>query len=246
MPGAETPPDPVRGQAGLARLHQQERQELARVMERNRLIESGLMRPDDAQLPPGLEEYCARFGVGETDRDAVLVARTWLDYLDRKGLPSGGFIVRGRNGVGKTTILRATGVELVRRGLPVLSINVPLYQKHILRHLRDEADDCLHSLSRVRVLLLDELGQEPAEIGQYHWVRAFLSPLLNERYEAGLPTLAATLHSPATLMDAWQLKEGAVSAVMSAYDRLRERTQWVEISGPSRRSPRPDFLCDED
>lgn len=103
-----------------------------------------------------------------------------------------GLLLKGSAGCGKTHLVSALAHQLIFMGHTVKFIMVPVLLENIRQSYNkknpDDESNIIQELSRVEVLILDDIGSErPTD-----WVREQLFILVNARYEGMKPTLTTT------------------------------------------------------
>jgi len=139
-------------------------------------------------------------------------------------------ILIGPPGTGKTHLLAAWGAHAVRSGVALRYLATTEYLR-ALRDLMTDREDTVagylvRSARTCGVLLLDDLGAERAS----DWSREELGELIDARYRAALPLVAATNIAP----EEWDGHLGARTA-----SRLREMCRAVYVNGRDRREGEP-------
>lgn len=139
-------------------------------------------------------------------------------------------ILIGPPGTGKTHLLAAWAAHAVRSGVGLRYLATTEYLR-ALRDLMNDKEDVaagylVRSARTCGVLILDDLGAERAS----DWSREELGELIDARYRAALPLIAATNIAP----EEWDAHLGGRTA-----SRLREMCRAVYVEGRDRREGEP-------
>ena len=195
------------------------------------------------------ERECETRGVRRTEkllRDSRLPLEKTHEALDVKRLPprvsrqyaslrDGSFLDRrenvlafGRAGTGKTHLLCALGIELIRRGRRVRFATCALLVQELLLAKRElRLPKMLRDLSRIDALIIDDIGY----VQQSREEMEVLFTLLAERYERGSVLITSNLP-----FSSWEaIFKDAVTAA-AAIDRLVHHSVILELNIPSYRA----------
>jgi DNA replication protein DnaC len=185
---------------------------------------AALERVEPDPLPSGLPAWHAGRSLADLAATATVEQRTALDAAERftqrvaDGVSSGGLLLTGPVGSGKTAVAAAVAVELRRAGV-------------LFRHIRDFLAAAKEEFSqppdgypiteravRARVLVLDDLGAER----RTDWTVDVTRDVLERRHAAQAPTVLTTNLAMVDLRD--HLGE-------RTYSRLFELVERVAVVG---------------
>lgn len=115
------------------------------------------------------------------------VALEWLEeyFADRSGQ---NLVITGEPKTGKTWEASAVAIRLLRRFIPVTSIEVPDLMEQLRPGGEDDHGAGLAPYKATPVLVLDDLGAEKLS----EWVSEQLYSLINSRYKNLMPTIVTT------------------------------------------------------
>ncbi|HOQ75901.1 MAG TPA: ATP-binding protein [Thermoclostridium sp.] len=114
-----------------------------------------------------------RYGSDISPREQILAVRDrCLSFIENFSEPTpANLYFYGAVGTGKTFMAKATGLELINRGYTVLYLSAPTLFE-VIRKARfssddDELDATYRDLVETQLLILDDLGTEPASDARY-------------------------------------------------------------------------------
>lgn len=148
-----------------------------------------------------------------------------------------GMYFYGSPGVGKTFLVSIMAQEYLKRGKSVIFIDVPnLLEK--LRSTYDKGsentiDEMMESLTRVEILILDDLGAENST----EWAIEKLYLIINGRYISNRLTIVTSnynLNDVAVRMNAKKVEGGRITGDRIA-SRVKEMCNVCKIDGADRR-----------
>ena len=173
------------------------------------------------------------FTVDKVNRKAYETAKAYADnFQDFKEKGEGLYFV-GSFGTGKTHLAAAISLYLINKGIPVICRTLIDLLGEIRRTYDNSSTSEYEVLSlykEIDLLVVDDLGKEaPSE-----WALATFYAILNERYEACLPTIITTNYSDQELINRLSLKGDRVTAG-SIVSGLHEVCYSVEMNWKDRR-----------
>lgn len=198
----------------------------------------------DPALTWDLSQFHKAGAVDEYNRMAYGVACEFYRYCKRNmAIPPDGFTLFGQQGAGKTTLQAALARSLCRLGVRCLWVDLPELRLKLASKMTDGSlAEWMNRLSnpRIQVLFLDQMGQEDPST---HWVVEFIGPTIDRRTRRNLPIIGATIHTLDKLRDErWGAWNSSFDGAKSIVDRLGQKSGWVSMDGPSRRTPKWSFL----
>lgn len=183
-----------------------------------------------------LESFMARFGTDRSAKRFVNWARTWAEASADK---RSDVVMVGPNGTGKTGLAVAMMRAAIERGetayfteLETLSIRWRATYGTRDDESGETEAEVLDAMTRVGVLVLDEVtGTKATE-----FIEDKLREIVIVRQRALRPTIL-TMNVPAALGEDAAALEEAMAIILgpTLFDKLRERTQFFAMFGPSRR-----------
>ena len=133
----------------------------------------------------------------------------------------------GSPGVGKTHLATSIGIENARSNHSTYFINCnDLIQSLQKAYLQNRLDDKLKTLSKYKLLIIDELGYLPINIESAN----MLFQLINKRYEK-----ASTIITTNKPFSKWGELFGDITIANAILDRLLHHTHIININGNSYR-----------
>lgn len=173
------------------------------------------------------------FEVNKVNRKAYETAKTYAEgFQDFKEKGEGLYFV-GSYGTGKTHLAAAISLYLINKGTPVICRTLIDLLGEIRRTYdngRTSEYEVLSLYKEIDLLVVDDLGKEsPTE-----WALATFYAILNERYEACLPTVITTNYNDQELINRLSLKGDRITAG-AVVSRLHEICYSVEMNWKDRR-----------
>jgi len=110
----------------------------------------------------------------------------------------------GENGTGKTMLASIAAMARLGSVYKMYEIIVRIKSSYKSSSEEDELD-ILRTLSRTRLLVIDEVGKQFGSESERNW----LSYVIDERYEAGLPTILISNLPPRRWCSEEQVNEGS-------------------------------------
>lgn len=166
-----------------------------------------------------------RYGSDISPREQILAIKDrCVSFIDNFTDPApANFYFFGSAGTGKTFMAKSTGLDLIKRGYTVLYLSAPTLFE-VIRRARfsyddDELDATYRDLVETQLLILDDLGTEPASDARY----AELLTLLEARKTRASRFIARTIISsnldPKQLYQAYN--ERIASRVLGEFDTFK-------------------------
>jgi DNA replication protein DnaC len=173
------------------------------------------------------------FKVDKVNRKAYETAKAYAErFQDFKEKGDGLYFV-GSFGTGKTHLAAAISLDLINKGIPVICRTLIDLLGEIRRTYDNSSTSEYEVLSlykEIDLLVVDDLGKEaPSE-----WALATFYAILNERYEACLPTVITTNYNDQELINRLSLKGDRITAG-AVVSRLHEICYSVEMNWKDRR-----------
>lgn len=167
----------------------------------------------------GLDEVAERFGLPLPE----------IDTPKRRG-----FVLSGKNGVGKTSLAVAIANELINQYKPVVYVRLDDFwaalrerftQKTTYEYAEDAEDEAsvMRLYQQAPVLIVDEFTPDKLT----DWRLNMVHQLINYRYTNDLPTLITTNTKYEEFRDLWSVKDG----VTTTGDRVLAMCHWIEMVG---------------
>lgn len=181
-------------------------------------------------------------GPDRIDEDQLLsgagVPPRFLHATHPRAVEVGDALLDGRNayacgpvGTFKTTLACAALRQVVRHGARCRFLPTRRLLDELRASMGDGADP-LPVYGRVPVLVLDDLGKEPAK----GWVLERVFALVDDRSSRMLPTMVTTQYEPGALIDRLA-REGDRDTATAIVSRLRQDSLKVVTVGPDARRP---------
>lgn len=181
------------------------------------------------------------FQVTSENERAFRICKGYADNF-REKLPErnpepgrNGLFITGPKGTGKTHLAAAIANRIMQEGTAVICMTVIDLLTEIKRtydnQWRGDAEhDLLATYAKVPLLILDDVGKEPAT----EWAVSKLYAIINARYEAYLPTIITTNYTDTELVRRLTPKEtGDQTTADATIDRLREMCAAIVTTGES-------------
>lgn len=151
--------------------------------------------------------------------EAYWACKEYAENLTRH--TKNGLLLAGPVGTGKTHLAAAILKAAFGRGIPAAMVPVPKLLMEMRQAIHtNEAKPLAEKVQNRFFLVLDDLGAERVT----EWTQEALYLLINDRYEAELPTVVTTNCTPEQL--AGQIGDRSV-------DRLREMCRLIVLGGKS-------------
>lgn len=174
------------------------------------------------------------FEVDQTNRKAYEIAKRYADNFQSFKENGEGLYFVGSFGTGKTHLAVAISLHLINQGIPVICKTLIDLLAEIRKTFDDDSSmseyEVLNLYKTIDLLVVDDLGKEPPS----EWALATFYAILNERYEACLPTIITTNYNDKELIDRLSLKGDRITAG-AVVSRLHEVCYSVEMYGKDRR-----------
>jgi len=134
--------------------------------------------------------------------------------------PNGWLVLVGPSGSGKTHIAAAVANQCLERGVPAFFVVVPNLLDHLRSAYRPNAEvgysDLFEQVCAAPVLIMDDLGTESAT----PWAREKLFQIVNQRFNARLPTVVTTNLPLSKLEDPLRTRLGDPSTLLPHADPI--------------------------
>lgn len=173
------------------------------------------------------------FKVDKVNRKAYETAKAYAENFQGFKEKGEGLYFVGSFGTGKTHLAAAISLYLINKGIPVICRTLIDLLGEIRRTYDNSSTSEYEVLSlykEIDLLVVDDVGKEaPTE-----WALATFYAILNERYEACLPTIITTNYNDKELINRLSLKGDRITAG-SIVSRLHEVCYLVEMNWKDRR-----------
>lgn len=151
-------------------------------------------------------------------------------------MPTKGFYIYGKFGVGKSFVLGALANELARLGIQTVMVFVPEFLRELKTAIGDNTlQQKIEFVKKAPVLMLDDLGAESLTA----WTRdEILATILHYRMSEELPTfITSNFNYKALEEHLTQTQKGDHEPIKAAriMERIRAMTEPVEMMGNNRR-----------
>ena len=146
------------------------------------------------------------FIVTGENHQAYQIAKSYADNWEQNAREGKGLYLEGTCGTGKTHLAVAISLELISRGIPVVCKTSIDLLADIKRSYEQDStvseEDVLSAYKGADLLVIDDLGKERAT----EWSVPILYRIINDRYEAMLPTIITTNYNSDVLTEKLTVK----------------------------------------
>ena len=146
------------------------------------------------------------FAITDENRQAYQIAKSYADNWEQNAKEGKGLYLEGTCGTGKTHLAVAISLELISRGIPVVCKTSIDLLADIKRSYEQDStvseEDVLSAYKGADLLVIDDLGKERAT----EWSVPILYRIINDRYEAMLPTIITTNYNSDVLTEKLTVK----------------------------------------
>ena len=166
------------------------------------------------------------FKVTAENSEAFKIAVDYIKQFDKYSAQGKGLYLEGTCGTGKTHLAVAIALKLISKGVPVIcktSIDILGDIKRCYeRNSEVTEEEVLEAYKTVDLLIIDDLGKEQVT----EWSVPVLYSILNERYEALLPTIITTNYNTSALAEKLSAKgdtetaAAIISRFVESYKRV--------------------------
>lgn len=166
------------------------------------------------------------FKVTAENSEAFKIAVDYIKQFDKYSAQGKGLYLEGTCGTGKTHLAVAIALKLISKGVPVIcktSIDILGDIKRCYeRNSEVTEEEVLEAYKSVDLLIIDDLGKEQTT----EWSVPVLYSILNERYEALLPTIITTNYNTSALAEKLSAKgdtetaAAIISRFVESYKRV--------------------------
>jgi DNA replication protein DnaC len=169
------------------------------------------------------------FSVTAENKRSFEVATDYIKNFREYFAQGKGLYLEGPCGTGKTHLAIAIALEIINTGVPVIcktSIDILGDIKRCYeRNSEVTEEEVLEAYKTVDLLIIDDLGKEQVT----EWSVPVLYSILNERYEALLPTIITTNYNTTALAEKLSAKGDAETAT-AIISRFVESSKRVTMS----------------
>lgn len=169
------------------------------------------------------------FSVTAENKRSFEVATDYIKNFREYFTQGKGLYLEGPCGTGKTHLAIAIALAIINTGVPVIcktSIDILGDIKHCYeRNSEVTEEEVLEAYKTVDLLIIDDLGKEQVT----EWSVPVLYSILNERYEALLPTIITTNYNTTALAEKLSAKGDAETAT-AIISRFVESSKRVTMS----------------
>lgn len=169
------------------------------------------------------------FSVTAENKRSFEVATDYIKNFREYFAQGKGLYLEGPCGTGKTHLAIAIALEIINTGVPVIcktSIDILGDIKRCYeRNSEVTEEEVLEAYKTVDLLIIDDLGKEQVT----EWSVPVLYSILNERYEALLPTIITTNYNTTALAEKLSAK-GEAETATAIISRFVESSKRVTMS----------------
>ncbi|MBP3335521.1 MAG: ATP-binding protein [Ruminiclostridium sp.] len=169
------------------------------------------------------------FAVTAENKKSFDIATDYIKNFKKYSAQGKGLYLEGPCGTGKTHLAIAIALAIINTGVPVIcktSIDILSDIKRCYeRNSEVTEEEVLEAYKTVDLLIIDDLGKEQVT----EWSVPVLYSILNERYEALLPTIITTNYNTTALAEKLSAKGDAETAT-AIISRFVESSKRVTMS----------------
>ena len=169
------------------------------------------------------------FKVTAENSEAFKIAVDYIKQFDKYSAQGKGLYLEGTCGTGKTHLAVAIALKLISKGVPVIcktSIDILGDIKRCYeRNSEVTEEEVLEAYKTVDLLIIDDLGKEQVT----EWSVPVLYSILNERYEALLPTIITTNYNTTALAEKLSVR-GDTETATAIISRFVESSKRVTMA----------------
>ncbi len=169
------------------------------------------------------------FAVTDENKKSFEIATDYIKNFRRYFAQGKGLYLEGPCGTGKTHLAIAIALAIINTGVPVIcktSIDILSDIKRCYeRNSEVTEEEVLEAYKNVDLLIIDDLGKEQVT----EWSVPVLYSILNERYEALLPTIITTNYNTTALAEKLSARGDAETAT-AIISRFVESSKRVTMS----------------
>lgn len=175
------------------------------------------------------------FIVDAENKVAYENSKLYIENFEKFKENGEGLFFKGDFGTGKTHLAVAIAIELMKKGVSVISItSIDLlaelkrtYDKD--RHISEH--QLLRAYKETELLIIDDLGKEYSS----EWSLANIYNIINHRYEYCKPTIITTNYSDIDLERRWSINNNKETAG-AITSRMKEMTLEITLNGKDKRA----------
>lgn len=169
------------------------------------------------------------FAVTAENKKSFDIVTDYINNFKKYSAQGKGLYLEGPCGTGKTHLAIAIALAIINTGIPVIcktSIDILSDIKRCYeRNSEVTEEEVLEAYKTVDLLIIDDLGKEQVT----EWSVPVLYSILNERYEALLPTIITTNYNTTALAEKLSAKGDAETAT-AIISRFVESSKRVTMS----------------
>lgn len=165
------------------------------------------------------------FKLTSENEQAYDIAVEYVHNWDKHKANGEGLLFEGSCGTGKTHLAVAISLALIQQGVPVVcKTSIDMLSDIKQCYQKDSTvseEEVVGVYKTVDLLTIDDLGKEQAT----EWSVSVLYNIINERYEAMLPTIITTNYKTSALIDRLSAKgdKETASAIVSRFVEISRR-----------------------